>query len=128
MAELPKGADAFKPLTLSGFTIGFPGGVMWTGSQMAASDQEYNGGDNTALYRLTISWSTATLASTTELTDTTCFRGDSIVQPWIMGNKVVGGNSCQFHFGYWNNTSGEPNKFLNQSIAPSFTGGQTVSR
>jgi hypothetical protein len=130
LAELPKGKSDLRGLTLKGFTIGFPGTVIWVGTTLALTDQAYKGGATTAVYYVTVSGTTATLTSKTILKDTCLSTFTDVAQPWIMGMKLVGGNTyCRYRFGYWNNSAGgDPRKTINTDIAPRNTGGTTVSR
>lgn len=130
LAELSEGATKFSGLTLKGFTIGFPGTVIWVGSTLAVTDQEYKGHDKTAVYYVTVSGTTAKLTSKTIITDNCSSTLTDVAQPWIMGMKFVGGNTyCRYRFGYWNNTAGgDPRKTIDTDIAPRDTGGTTVSR
>jgi hypothetical protein len=51
--ELPDGSNQIR--ILSGMKIGFPGAVQWDGSRVAMSDQEYEGRNYEAIYRVKIS-------------------------------------------------------------------------
>jgi hypothetical protein len=130
LAELRKGATDFRGLTLKGFKIGFPGTVIWVGSTLAVTDQAYKGLPTTAVYYVTVSGTTATRTSETILKDTCLSKFTDVAQPWIMGMKLVGGNTyCRYRFGYWNNSAGgDPRKTIATDIAPRNTGGTTVSR
>jgi hypothetical protein len=63
VSEMPAGSSTFHPITLPN-TIGFPGIVQWDGTYIAVVDQEVN-----AIYRYSVSGSTATLEGTVELSD-----------------------------------------------------------
>jgi hypothetical protein len=130
LAQLRKGAGDFRGLTLKGFTIGFPGTVIWVGSTLAVTDQAYKGRPTTAVYYVTVSGTTATRTSETILKDNCLLKFTDVAQPWIMGMKLVGGNTlCRYRFGYWNNSAGgDPRKTIDTDIAPRNTGGTTVSR
>lgn len=130
LAELRKGASGLRGLTLKGFTIGFPGTVIWVGSRLAVTDQAYKGRPTTAVYYVTVSGTTATRTSETILKDKCLLAFTDVAQPWIMGMKLVGGNTyCRYRFGYWNNSAGgDPRKTIDTDIAPRNTGGTTVSR
>jgi hypothetical protein len=102
---------------------------MWEGSYVAASDQQYRGGNTTAIYRISVSGSKGTVVSTTVLTDS-CYQNDAdMIQPWIHGTTVMGGNhDCKYRFGFWNYTNGgNPMRVLPARIAPLDAIGQTIS-
>ncbi|MFY9718040.1 MAG: hypothetical protein WAK16_00205 [Candidatus Cybelea sp.] len=129
--ELPRGGGSFEEIALSGATITSPGGVMWDGAYVAAGDQEYQGGLSTAIYRVRISGSTGNVVRTTQLTDACNASGATdVVQPWVEGTEVVGGDiSCSLRFDYWNYArGGAPTKSIHANIAPEFGSGQTISR
>ena len=83
LAELSKGASAFTPLTLSGATIGFPGGVQFADRALAIGDQSGPSG-NAVIYQTHVSGSTATVAGTTVLKD-----GGDVTQFCITKYKTV---------------------------------------
>ena len=128
--ELPKGGRSFTEISLSGASIASPGGAMWDGSEVAVTDQAYQGGSTTAIYRVRISGSSGTVTSITQLTDScNASGGTDVAAPWIMGETVVGGNlDCTFRLDYWNYArGGHPTKWVDASIAPEYGSGQTVS-
>jgi hypothetical protein len=130
--ELPSGGSSFTELTLDGFTLYLPAGIMWNGtaSGLGAGDQDYDGGANSGIYQITVSNGTATLVRGTSLKDSCASSVTDVVQPWIMGKKVVAGNlSCTYRFNYWNYANGGvPKKSINANIAPEGALGETVSR
>ncbi|MFY9720167.1 MAG: hypothetical protein WAK16_11030 [Candidatus Cybelea sp.] len=130
--ELASGGSSFTELTLSGFSLSVPAGIMWNSnaSGLAATDQNASSTGTTAIYRITVSDGTAALVSTTTLTDSCDSDFIDVVQPWVMGKKVVGGNfDCTFRFNYWNYANGgAPKKSIDTNIAPDIGSGQTVSR
>ncbi len=136
LAELPSGSSTFRTISLSGWTINFPAGIMWDGSYLAGSDQEYKNPNvvDTGIYRIQISGSTGTVVSSIRLNDRCASSGNNIlaVQPWIQKNRVVAGNlynSCLYSYGYWNYANGGfPIKQIPSSIAPEQGWGQTVSK
>jgi hypothetical protein len=128
--ELARGATSLSEISLSGTSIGSPGGVMWDGKYVAAADQAYDGGTTTAIYRVSISGSTGTVASIVQLSDScNASGGTAVAQPWISGTTVVGGNlDCTFRFDYWSYPKGgKPIKSIDASIAPEYGSGQTIS-
>jgi hypothetical protein len=132
MAKLPEGSRRFKKLALSGFTIGFPGNVMWSGNYLAAFDLNYKGTGSEAMYNIMVEGSTATLVSTTVLSFPACAAGSGNLM-WVMGKKIVGGpvngDSCLNQFYYWNSLEGgDPKKTISPDIAPAVPTGETVSR
>lgn len=129
--ELPAGGTYFSDISLD-FTINNPGSVMFDGTYMALTDQEYGGRQSQAgIYRVSISGSTGTAVSSIELTDTCSPSGPFTVmyQPWIYKGNVVSGNLyCPSRFGYWSLADGgSPAKVISPAIAPVRTYGETVS-
>src|ERR1700722_11323463 len=74
--ELAVGGQSFTELSLVGATIHLPTSVMWAGAYLVGGDQQYNGGNTTAIYRIAISGSTATVVKITNLTDTCSASGN----------------------------------------------------
>jgi hypothetical protein len=69
--ELPAGSSTFHSVTLPN-TIEFPGDVQWDGTYITVQDQEAN-----AIYRYTISGSSATLEGTVQFSEASdCAGGD----------------------------------------------------
>lgn len=66
LAELPKGASAFVPLTIKGATINFPGGIQFEERALAIGDQSGPSG-NGVIYQTHVSGSTVTVVGTTLL-------------------------------------------------------------
>jgi cytochrome c biogenesis protein CcmG/thiol:disulfide interchange protein DsbE len=83
LAELAKGAPAFKPLTVSGATINFPGGVQYAYGALAIGDQSGPSG-NAVIYQTQVSGSTAKVVGTTRLKN----AGD-VVEFCITRSKTV---------------------------------------
>jgi hypothetical protein len=80
--ELPKGSSKVRTITTSN-TVGFPGSVQWDGTYLTVTDQTAN-----AMYRYTISGTTATLKGTISL------RGSSdCAQTWITSRVVYCGDA-----------------------------------
>jgi hypothetical protein len=131
LVELPKGQTVFRTISLGTLQIYAPGSVWWQGSNLFAVDQQYRGGNTTAIYRLTISGSQAIVAGKTVLTDTcsSATHSSDVVQPLMVGSTIFGGNhSCASRFGFWNAaTGGNPTRVLPVSIAPLDPTGQTIS-
>jgi hypothetical protein len=130
--ELPSGKATFTNISLDGATINSPGGIMWDGTYMAATDQNYQGKNITAIYRIQIAGSRGTVVGTTVLTDSCYTSGNHIEAPapYIKGNTVMAGNIlCRSRFDFWNYTNGgNPERTLPPAIAPRQGGyGQTVS-
>lgn len=135
--ELPYGGSTFIELSLVGGTISTPGGVMWDGFYLAVGDQGYENTPTTAVYRVSVSGSAATVVRTTILTDNCYPSGENtdVVDPFIGGttramNTVIGGNLwCTSRFAFWNYANGgNPKRVLPVDIAPVAAFGQTVSR
>jgi hypothetical protein len=136
LAELPSGGSSFTTISLSGWTINFPAGVMWDGSYVAGSDQEYKNPSvaDTGIYRIQISGSSGTVVSSIGLKENCTGSENNIlaVQPWIQKNRVVAGNlynACLYDYEYWNYANGGfPIKQIPSGIAPEQGWGQTVSK
>ena len=92
--ELPAGGSKLEQITLSQ-TIVFPGGVEWDGQYVAVGDQEYGSAHESAVYRLSISGSTATVKGTTVL-KASC----DVAQFAISGGTLAGPDACKndLHF------------------------------
>jgi hypothetical protein len=81
LIELPKGSTKFQKITTSN-TVQFPGSVQWDGTYLAVTDQIAN-----AIYRYTVSGTTATLKGTVSL------QGSSdCAQTWIVKGLVYCGD------------------------------------
>lgn len=129
-AELPAGDDIFLNISLD-FTMFFPGGVMYDGSYMALTDQEYGDYPLTGIDEVNIEGTEGVGVRGIELVDNCSPSGyTQIAQPWIQDGLVVGGNlDCPSRFDYWNYTNGGyPVKTIAQGIAPGAAEGQTVSK
>jgi hypothetical protein len=72
LVELPKGSSKFQTITTSN-TVEFPGSVQWDGKYLTVTDQEAD-----AMYRYTVSGTTATLKGTVSLTGS-----NDCAQTWI---------------------------------------------
>jgi hypothetical protein len=138
LAMLGAGASQLGTLSLSGGTIYFPGGVQWDGKYIAATDQSYLGGTTSAVYRISVSGSAATIVTAVELTDSECMKGsvayNDVVQPYIGGTNrpnhaIVGGNLyCDYRLNIWNyRRGGDPKRVISYPIAPQLTYGHTIS-
>jgi hypothetical protein len=137
LAEISSGGDALVTVPLSGGTIYFPGGVQWDGHYLAATDQAYNGGHTSSIYRITVTESGASIVNNVELTDA-CYKGSTpyndVVQPFINGtarpfHAVVAGNlACDYRYNYWSVIrGGDPKHSMPDHTAPLLASGQTVS-
>jgi hypothetical protein len=82
LVELPKGSSTFKPITTSN-TVEFPGSVQWDGTYLTVYDQLED-----AMYRYTVSGTTATLEGTVSLSGV----GDC-AQTWIAEGVVYCGDA-----------------------------------
>ena len=134
LAELPAGSGKFTMLT--GLTVGFPGAVAWDGSYLAATDQNYQNGYTTMIYRITVSGSAVTIVRATHLTDNCYPNYDWMVavQPFVTGttgklNAVAAGNlNCANRQNFFNYTNGgNPKRTLPSSMSPIAPYGQSVS-
>jgi hypothetical protein len=112
--------------------------MQWDGKYMAAADQSYQGGTNSAVYEISTNGSAAAIVNVVQLTDTECMKGsvtyNDVVQPYIGGaNKpfgaIVGGNLyCDSRLNIWNSTrGGDPKRVISYPIAPLLSYGQTIS-
>ncbi len=82
LVELPKGKSKFITINTSN-TVEFPGSVQWDGTYLTVFDQDAN-----AMYRYTVSGTTATLKNTIQ------FTGSSdCAQTWIVKNLVYCGDA-----------------------------------
>ncbi|HEV3091495.1 MAG TPA: hypothetical protein VGX91_08660 [Candidatus Cybelea sp.] len=137
VAMIAAGGTQLVTVPLTGGTIVFPGGMQWDGHYVAATDQSYQAGNSSAIYRVSITPSEAKIFDATELTDK-CYKGsvpyNDIVQPWINGTNhpfhaVVAGNlACDNRYDYWNYfKGGDPKRNISYNIAPLLSYGQTVS-
>jgi len=128
LAELPAGGKAFRQISL-GTAIQAPGSVLWNGKYLYAVDQQYKGGSTTAVYRLAISGTRASVLQTTILNDT-CGSGADVVQPLIAGTTIFGPNhNCTNRLDFWNYPAGgKPVRAMSPSIAPLGGAGQTISQ
>jgi hypothetical protein len=72
LVEMPAGSSTFHAVSLPN-TIEFPGNVQWDGTYMTVQDQEAE-----AIYRYSVSGSTATLEGTVELSDASDCAGGYI--------------------------------------------------
>lgn len=129
--ELARGRKRLMEISLSGASISAPGGAMWDGTYVAVTDQAFEGGNTTAIYRVRIAGSSGTVASTVQLADSCdASGGTKVAQPWTDGTTVVGGNlDCTFRFDYWSYAKGgSPKRSIEAAIAPEYGAGQTVSK
>lgn len=133
MAELSRGGHKLASIKLKE-TIHYPGGVMWDGKYVTATDQEYEGQELTAVYQLEIRGMSARVIGTTVLAQN-CGGGSysDVPQPFIVtdgktqGRTLVGGNyNCLYTVGYWAYPAGgDPAKTLHDP--PGYPIGQAVS-
>jgi hypothetical protein len=130
LVELPHGGSSFQEISLGNTSIWAPGGVMWDGQYMAATDLQYQGGSTTAIYRISVSGTTGTVVGTTVLNDSCSSNNAEVIQPWIAGSMLIGGNHwCKYRVGFWNYPDGgNPTRLLPARIAPFGSNGQTISR
>lgn len=133
MAVLSRGNAIFTSIKLK-LTINYPGGVMWDGKYVAATDQEYEGQYVTAVYQLAIRKDSAKVVGTTLLEQQNCSGGNSadVPQPLIVtdgetqGRTLVGGNYRCGAVGYWAYPAGgDPARTLHDP--PGYPLGQAVS-
>jgi hypothetical protein len=134
--ELPTNHNRFKEITLVGATVTEGASVMWDGHYVAVTDQAYQN-LTTAIYRVSVSGSTGTVISTTQLTDNCAGSSEpstDVVQPWITGKTlatktVLGENiACTSRFDFWNyEDGGIPRRTMHAKIAPQTSLGDTVS-
>jgi hypothetical protein len=138
VAEMLAGSTTLGTLSLSGGTINFPGGMLWDGHYIAATDQQYQGGTTSGLYQLSVSDGTASVVGSVQLTDSACMKGSvaysDTVQPFLNGTNhpnhaIVGGNlNCSYRYNFWNYIrGGDPKRNLPYDIAPELASGQVVS-
>ncbi|HEX3458947.1 MAG TPA: hypothetical protein VHR97_13440, partial [Candidatus Baltobacteraceae bacterium] len=89
-AELSKGANAFKNITLKGGLIYYPGQVQWDGKYVAVGDQSVGQADVSAINQTT--GVGGKIVHVTPIDDPTDGSAEDIVQFWIDGKTVVGPN------------------------------------
>jgi hypothetical protein len=137
IAEIAAGGQKLVTLPLTGGKIEFPGGMQWDGHYITATDQAYQGGHLSGIYRLAVTSSNAKVVDSSELSDQ-CLKEkvpyNDVVQPWLNGtapphNTVVAGNlSCTYRFNFWNYLKGgNPKRSLPYDRSPELAYGQTVS-
>lgn len=88
-AELPKGSNTFKDITLNQY-IGWPGGIQWDGKYIAIGDQL-----SPNIYRFAISGTQGTLVGVTPLDGATYVK-----QTWIQGNRIMAPSEPSGQTGY----------------------------
>lgn len=120
LVELPRGAGAFRQISLGTLQINAPGSVLWEGRFLDAVDLQYQGGNTTAVYRLRIKGTNAAVVHTTVLTDTCSGNFADVVQPLIVKRKIFGPNqACKYRYGFWSDAAGgNPKRTFSSSIAP----------
>jgi hypothetical protein len=78
--ELPKGRSSISPITVSGATIAFPGGVQWDGHKMTVGDQEG------PIYQI---------KDNGDIVGTTTLSGAcDVVQYFVLDSKITAPDSC----------------------------------
>lgn len=137
VCELASGSTSLRTVSINK-TIYYSGGVMWDGKDVALTDQSYNGGNITAIYRAKVTRKgNLTVVGKTLLRDS-C--GVDVIQPFIVGKhntpvndqrstEVVGGNLGCYGASpvtYWRYPrGGRPVEHLHHS--PRYVWGQSVS-
>jgi hypothetical protein len=115
LAELPKGGSTLKNLKLNQ-QVGWPGGVQWHGRYLAVGDQA-----KSAIYQFAVSGSHGALKGTTLLNDTS-----DVIQFWIEGHRVIGGDHPSSQVHYWDYPAGgNPTKTITRGVGG--PDGMTVS-
>jgi hypothetical protein len=113
VCELRAGGSVLRSVSIDQ-TIGSPGSVMWDGTYITLTDQDYDATQTTAIYRAKESKSgDLTVVGTTDLTDTCDGNYADVPQPFLLGSRntpdlkyeatlVLGGNVlCTGRFDYW---------------------------
>jgi hypothetical protein len=90
--ELPARHSTLRTISLGSTSIVAPGSVMWDGAYVAATDQQYQGGSTTAIYRISVSGSNGTVVGTVVLTDSCDGANSDVPTPFIQGSTVFGPN------------------------------------
>lgn len=90
LAELPKGSSTFTSITLDQF-ISFPSSVQWVGKYLLIGDQALP-----YLYKIKMQGTMGKREATIDLNG-----AKDIVQFWIDGHTVVGGDSADNEVQYW---------------------------
>ena len=122
LLELPSGGSSLEPISVSQ-SISTAGAVQWDGSNLAIEDISHP-----AIYRFSVSGSTATLAGTTTLKN----AGSFVAQSWIQGKNVIvpfGGASYSAEYvGFWKYPKGgDAKKVLKKHLDATAISGVTVS-
>lgn len=122
LLELPSGGSTLGQISVSQ-SISTAGAVQWDGTDLAIEDLT-----NPAIYRFTISGSTATLAGTVTLKG----AGSYVAPSWIQGGTVLvpfGGTSYSPQYvGYWKYPSGgNAKKVVKKHLDATGIAGVTVS-
>lgn len=102
LAELPSGGSALEAVSMNQ-TVEFPGGLQWDGKYLAIGDQYQN-----AIYQLSISGTTATLAGTTSLGDANYMFDFDVtnVAKGEQGNAVVAASPNNASVSAWSYPAG----------------------
>jgi sugar lactone lactonase YvrE len=90
-AELPKGGNTLKAITLSGSTVEEAGGLQWDGSYLALGDGDDTASGSSAIYHVRVVGSSGRVVGTTVLSG----ASDLGLFFWIRDGFVVGANCCQ---------------------------------
>jgi len=97
-AELPKGRESFKNITLD-YPIYTPGGIQWDGKYVAVEDQGF--GDGSEIYQTT--------GARGHVVNATPLSGScDVVQFTIVDRNVIGPDYCYNDVGFWKYPTGGP--------------------
>ena len=106
LVELPRGSSTFNDISLNK-TIGTSGGVQWDGKHIAIGDVSGPSGTS-MIYRFVITGNQGIEAGSTALDG-----ADYVVQFWIQGRRVIGGNEDNGTVAFWSYPAGGmPSKVL----------------
>jgi hypothetical protein len=106
LAELPAGSSNLKILSVNQ-TIVSPGGMRWDGQYLAVGDQAYQDGHDSAIYRLTVTSSGATVAGTTVLNKSCDVLGFA-----LEAAKVVTADACENNVRFYKYPAGGNSNLL----------------
>ena len=129
LVELPAGSSTFMNISLRP-TLYAAAGVQWDGKYLAVGDQAFRGKLTSGIYQVQVSGSTGKVISSMKLASGCSSVHSDVIQFWVQGTTVLGGNGfCHNNFSYWNYPGGgAPRKTMPTQIAPYTPSGETVSR
>jgi len=135
LLELANGSSSLSTVTLpASVAIVSPSGTTWDGKYVGVTDEQYKGGNNEGLYRVTVSGSAATLHGQAQYTDSCYTSYTLVVQPIVYKGHFIGGNfycyyASIYHLDYWKyEAGGAPVRFIDGAQTRNTSYGQTISK